>query len=163
MRPFAAGPWICLALVASCDAEEPAPNDCPSAAPTLELGSGAEAFTPLADGDPLAFHLGPQGGYHVFASLRATGLAEGDPTDPFGPESPLVTLEVWVDGARIGASLAQPRLFDAGELVGQRVVLEVPDPPSLEGVAAVLSAEVEDRCGGTAADERSVELMLAIE
>jgi hypothetical protein len=140
--------------VGPCDGDEPA----------VTLGTGTDAFEPLADGAPLSFYLGPQGGYHVFASLRATDLPPGDPLDPFGAGSPVVSLEVSVDDARIGGYAQLPRLFVAGadgvELVGQLLVLEVPDPPSLDGTAATLSTEVRHPCGRVATDARDVVLSL---
>ncbi len=129
----------------------------------LELGTGEATFEPLDDGGPLAFHLGPQGGYHVYGALRTTGLAPGRADDPFGAASPRVTflLEA-ADGTWLGALPSQPRLLegDRGEavLTGQPVVLAVSDVAGLVGSLATFSAGVEDRCGRTAEDEREVVL-----
>jgi hypothetical protein len=43
---------------------------CACDAPSAEIGGGAYAFEPLAPGDPLVMVHGPQGGWHVLASLR---------------------------------------------------------------------------------------------
>ncbi len=40
----------------------------------LQVGTGDFAFVPVAEGDPVAIVLGPQGGYHIFISLRARGI-----------------------------------------------------------------------------------------
>ena len=141
--------------------------ECVTKTPTLELGTGSLAFEALPDGADLGFYLGPQGGYHVFGSLRATGIEPGDPDDPFGPGSPLVSLVLSVDGAQVGALLEQPRLFseegDLLVLLGQRVVIELPDPTVLDGSPAVLSAAIEDSCGRTASDGRAAQLTLVSE
>lgn len=49
--------------------------DAPSA-PSLELGTGLEAFVPIPDeGAELELVHGPQGGWHVHLSLRTRGFA----------------------------------------------------------------------------------------
>ncbi len=49
--------------------------DAPSG-PSLELGTGLEAFVPIPDeGAELELVHGPQGGWHVHLSLRARGIA----------------------------------------------------------------------------------------
>lgn len=50
----------------------------PPCAPALELGSGAREWQPVDDGDTLYLYWGPQGGYHLYLSVRARGL---DPSD----------------------------------------------------------------------------------
>ena len=140
-------------------------DPCGGDEPAIVLGTGTEVFEPLDAGAPIPFYLGPQGGYHVFVSLRGTELPTGDPADPFGPSSPVVTLGVTVDDVVIGGYTQLPRLFVAGsdgpELLGQLVVLGVPDPPSLDGLPATLSAEVRHPCGAVATDTRDVVLTLS--
>jgi hypothetical protein len=80
---------LVLVLVAGCAAPpspEPDGGACPLA---LVVGTtdDAFAFQSLRDGDELKMHLGPQGGYHVYASVRATGLSRQG------------TLSIEVDGA----------------------------------------------------------------
>jgi len=60
------------ALLAGCGPAPPV--DCGDGPPTLDLGAGARAFLPFADGDPVFVLCGPQGGRHVLLRLRATGL-----------------------------------------------------------------------------------------
>lgn len=43
--------------------------------PTLEIGTGVEAFEALMDGQDLRMQAGLQGGCHVWVSLRTDGLA----------------------------------------------------------------------------------------
>lgn len=52
------------------------PPECrPAAEPTLLVGSGVDAFTPLTDPPELLLVYGPQGGVHFDISLRGTGLS----------------------------------------------------------------------------------------
>lgn len=41
---------------------------------TVELGTGYTEFVPLAAGDTVVIHEGPQGGYHLFGAVRGTGF-----------------------------------------------------------------------------------------
>src|SRR5690606_27155535 len=54
---------------------------CPEGGPTepdpslrLEVGTGQQHFTPLAEGETLFLRQGCQGSQHIFVSLRAWGL-----------------------------------------------------------------------------------------
>jgi hypothetical protein len=42
-------------------------------APAVEIGTGEDIFVDLADGAPLMMVHGPQGGWHMLASVRVTG------------------------------------------------------------------------------------------
>lgn len=44
---------------------------------SLELGTGTARFMPVEDGDELPMIKGAQGGWHVWVSVRATGLSTG--------------------------------------------------------------------------------------
>lgn len=154
----------------SADRPPPGPEPtepCPETLPpvTVLVGTGDTAYGALAEGDPLLFHLGPQGGYHVFGALLATGIDPGDPTDPYGPASPVVAFSLRVDGDVVAEVSGLPRAFDevadGFEVAGQLVVFDVADPPSLDGAAATFSGGVEDRCGQTAQAEVGVVLDLA--
>lgn len=76
-------PWLLAlgcATPESDSGEDSAPNlpngelapGCGEAAATVEVGTGEDTFTPLADGDPLTMVHGPQGGWHLLASARVT-------------------------------------------------------------------------------------------
>jgi hypothetical protein len=49
--------------------------------PALELGTGNLDFLSLQDGDMIGAHYGPQGGYHVYGSIHATGVYPGSPQE----------------------------------------------------------------------------------
>lgn len=59
-----------VAFVAGGCANDAAPKE-----GTLELGSGESEFAPIEDGAHVDLVRGAQGGYHVWLSMRATGLA----------------------------------------------------------------------------------------
>jgi hypothetical protein len=56
--------------------------------PALEIGTGWQSFTPM--GYLTYFERGSQGGYHVYASVRASGLFSG-PTTLVGKKTPYLT------------------------------------------------------------------------
>ncbi len=41
-------------------------------------GDGSDVFTPLVEGGTIFVYAGPQGGFHVFLSVRVTGLDPGE-------------------------------------------------------------------------------------
>lgn len=43
-----------------------------------EVGTGIDRFVPIEPGDEVMLIAGPQGGYHVFTSVRLRGVALGD-------------------------------------------------------------------------------------
>ncbi len=70
-------PWIArigylaFALSGGCGSAESA---CPAVTPTVTLGTGDEAFVPLANGDDLALEADSQGGCHLPLSFSMQGL-----------------------------------------------------------------------------------------
>lgn len=148
-------PWL-LALLAC------APDDACAEAerfePTLELGQGVEAFEELPDGASLVAASGPQGGHHLWASLRAEGLAVGTKR-VVGDDEPAPSAEISLtggDGAVWGEGLRQNRPWQGdaqqSETIGIQVFL-VRGWPSEE---LVLEAVVEDGCGTEVSDRRTV-------
>ena len=133
---------------------------CEAETASLEVGTGEDIFVPLESGDPLPFYLGPQGGFHVFASLRASGIYEGE--DRFDEDNPLVSISIETATEAVAAA-AQPIQFLGGELLGQLVVLAHPNPPSLEGGTVTYRASVEDACGLNAEDTVTAVLAFATE
>lgn len=150
--------------VPSGDTAVPATDACTQPA-TAEIGTGQNAYEPLLDGQELPFYLGPQGGHHVFVSVRATGLYGGK--DVLDVESPWLTLDLVSGGTTVASLPAQPRqLQDEGdhlELVGQALVFDVPDAPAYDGAAADLSWSLEDRCGRRFEGTVGVQLVYATE
>ncbi len=65
------GVLLCLVLCA-CGDPLPPPEL------TLELGTGESMFEPLTDEQEVPLVAGPQGGHHVWLSLRVGGLSQGE-------------------------------------------------------------------------------------
>jgi hypothetical protein len=67
------------ALAAGCSATAPHEPPAPTTTQKLVLGSNASgSFQPYADGDEVKLVEGAQGGFHVWLSYRASGVAAGE-------------------------------------------------------------------------------------
>jgi len=119
--------------------------------PTLEVGTGVDAFTPLHDGDDLPLVAGPQGGHHVWGALRATDVDPGDPYDFAARDNPLLSMTLQRDGDILGGFRNLPRgLFptDDGAFIrtGETVILGM-DPSVADGLDVDLVMELLDARG----------------
>lgn len=129
---------------------------------SIDVGTGEAAFVGLEDGDELPFYAGPQGGHHVFVSIRAVDLVPGtgSMTDP---DDPVVSVSLVASDNDLSTFEARRRVFadhdGSFELVGQLVVLSHPTPPALDSHPATLTATVQDRCGNTATEDLGVVLL----
>ena len=142
-----------MACVVSTSCEAELPEECegllmvPS---SLAIGTGSGMYEPI--GMTTLFEQGPQGGWHVYASLRATGLFGGTP-GVFDETLPLVTYKLNAeDGSLTGGFESQPRAMkstgnDETELVGEFAVLGIDDPSLAEGIEVTITAKVRDVCG----------------
>lgn len=162
---------ILLALLAGCpggDHNGPPEDACALAAmevPTATLGTGSTLFAGLADGDDVEIHQGAQGGFHVWGSVRVTGLYAGDSDHPGEPENPELVFQVTDQGgALVGdtGSLRRPlkvRRDGQVELVGEIVPLMIGSVDDLAFQQATITVSVVDFCGTTVMDTRSVRLI----
>lgn len=142
--------WL-IALLA-CEPEE---DPCVAAAafdPSLTVSEGMGPFRALSDGDALASESGPQGGEHVWVSLRTTGLDPGAYAlvgdDRPGPKA-LVGLYDDLGAEQGFGSIARvPWEGDAAqaETTDLQVFLSYEWP---RGGEVELVAEAEDACGTT--------------
>jgi len=128
-------------------------------APTCDIGSGSAAYEQLAEGGPIEVVRGPQGGYHVFGSLRVGGLSTGEGLDLSDPGNPSVTFSVDGVSGLLGGYTGLQRVFTpAGdglaELFGEVLILDIDSPEQIVGTEAILRAEVTDSCGTTVSAER---------
>ncbi len=147
---------LLLIALAGCAAEG---TDLP---PEVILGTGLEAWVPLADGDDVGIVQGPQGGYHVFGSVRATGLDPGNPLDLYAECNPTTEFRAYRGDVRVdlGASTYRQGL-DPGpepyhEMIGRLIILDIASPAELDGVALRLEVTITDHDGLTASDQRMV-------
>ena len=151
--------WAALGAIAALLAGCPPP--CPEPPVSLEIGTGEAAFEPIAA--PLPVVNGPQGGWHVFGSLRGTGLWSGGDEPLFDGTAPTVTFGVVAEAFVAGyEDLARPLIdtADGVELAGELLVWDVDEPSALDGLAATLSATVIDACGVEAAATATATLVV---
>lgn len=124
-------------------------------APTVALGTGPDAFTPLADSDIVEVWAGDQGGYHIFMGARTRFLKQ----------TSVLTLSAQVPalGATIGPFSAV-RVFPddpvAGHCETYGVIFRIDSQQlgigELLGQPIELTASVQDADGTTAQDTKSV-------
>jgi hypothetical protein len=157
---------MALMVLCGCPGRDDQDTDCPALDTTVELGTGIDTFIPLNDGDSLRYERGPQGGYHVYGSLRATGVDVGDPNYPFELTNPHIWFNVEQDGVEIALLVDQPRallpLDDAGHygVLGELVIFSAADPTALNGTTARFTGKLTDRCGRGGEEAREVTLSL---
>ncbi|MEQ9073508.1 MAG: hypothetical protein RLP09_06585 [Sandaracinaceae bacterium] len=118
------------------------------------VGTGVEEFIPIEPGDELALIAGPQGGYHVFSSVRVRGFIPP-------PVRIAVTLRRADDDRYLGPTLTvgESTLREASD--GWReafgLLSLVNDPSDARGQEVVLRSVVSDASGALLhADERRV-------
>ena len=124
---------------------------------SLEIGTGLEAYEALPNEAPtLEIVHGPQGGYHVYLSMRVTGLE---------PDA-LLWRVVRTRDAYVFANLelsARPGTFrpndGALERVGDWVVLTVNSPADVTMDELRVEARVTSRAGVTASAMRVVRIV----
>ncbi len=125
-------------------------SGCAEVEPTLELGTGDRGFEPIEDGQDLPMIEGAQGGWHLWISLRTTGL---DPSD-----------------ARVAMAVApleagrprQERILEVDlqphegyhRLIGVPMVMSLPE--CFQNRVVLVEVTVTDRGGRTESDERVV-------
>jgi len=128
---------------------EPVPTE-------ARLGTGTEEFVPVEDGDEITIVFGPQGGYHLDGSMRASGIVAGDPDDLTDPDNPITAFRVWDEtGDPIsGLEGANEILYQEGleptdepgvyEMVGRRIFLDIPSDDAIVGTMIDIEVEVHD-------------------
>jgi hypothetical protein len=124
---------------------------CIEGTPEITVGTGAENYAPLNDGDEVQIARGLQGGTHIWGAVRASrGL------DP-------VQLELKFSVLKNGVELSgEPSVFhlnlighgEFNEVAGLRGI--VPDPQAVAGQELVLKIVATDNGGRTAEHQRKV-------
>ncbi|NOY91707.1 MAG: hypothetical protein GXP55_10950 [Deltaproteobacteria bacterium] len=143
------------------DACEAAATETPSAT----LGMGSTIYAPLSDGDDVDINQGAQGGFHVWGTVRVTGLYPGVRDRRMDPSNPDVVFQVaTMDGTIVGdtGSIVRPlkvRSDGQVELVGEIVPLMIGSTDDLAFQTVTLSVSITDFCGTTVMDSRSVRLV----
>ena len=157
-------------LFAGCpqDSNNPPADACEQAAleaPSANLGTGSTLFAALDDGDDLEVHQGAQGGFHVWGSVRTTGLYPGNQADYRDHANPLVRFQVALpDGTIVADTGDQRRPLNPNstgefDLVGQVVRLPNDSVSALANQQVSLSVSITDGCATTVMDSRNVRLI----
>lgn len=137
--------------------------DAGDATPTIELGTGETAFAPLTDGQDLEYIRGPQNGFHVFGSVRVTGVDPGNRGDLRDPRNPTTEFRVFRGMDRIDLMASRymqgldPAMGAEGhEMVGRLVILDNDEVATLEGETVRIEVTVTSADGASLSDERTV-------
>ena len=145
---------MCAFAAAACAASDPAEL-------AVELGQGRAGWQPLEEGAELQLHLGPQGGQHMFAGARISGLWPGERRD--GTDDPRVGFrvvdaagEVWSAALRPVRRPFVPCAAGGFELDGGSTVYMIDGATALDGREVELEVSVEDAFGAAASDSRLV-------
>ncbi len=87
--------FLVIPLVAGCEQRD----WCTEAAayePTLAIGTGIDAYSPLTEGDVVELGWGPQGGQHIWSGVKVTGIVPGVESRR-GPVAPTIVYTLWGD------------------------------------------------------------------
>jgi len=134
---------------------------CTSTPATVEVGTGAKAFEPLADGADVTMVHGPQGGWHVLARARVANtldvVAIASPIDALAYDSEVswnrYVVKLQPEAACTGAYAGMYGYLDVQRIAAGD--LDTP-PELLAGTDLLLTLVVEDTDGRTATDTRTV-------
>ena len=128
-----------------------------------QLGTGVSLFEALNEGDTVYIVHGPQGGFHVFGSVRVKGIEPGDRMDLGSAKNPSTDFQVFRDAERIDAGVAS---FTLGldpvpgtnfyEIIGRFVILNISSQAELDGLSIRVSVTVKDVNGQSAHDEKTL-------
>lgn len=132
--------------------------------PRVELGTGELDFEALTPGQEIEVIRGPQGGYHLLASVRTQNLDPGDPTNLAASNNPEVKFRVAWNGDDITLTGSYRQGLDAYEsdggwthqMVGRLCILDIPDDDVLADQSIHFSVELSDSTGLVISDEREL-------
>ncbi|MCB9793733.1 MAG: hypothetical protein H6741_13525 [Alphaproteobacteria bacterium] len=133
--------------------------------PALELGTGEIEWAPLVDGQELNVIQGPQGGFHVLASVRVGGVEAGDGDDLGSPLNPTVVFAALHGGEDITLTGEYTQGLDeivgdapgySHELIGRFLILDIEADDVLDGEDLEMQVTFTDVNGLTLSDSRTV-------
>ncbi|MCX5747781.1 MAG: hypothetical protein NT062_35395 [Proteobacteria bacterium] len=146
---------VVLVLLAACGSD---PQPAPASITRIELGTGVDAFAPLAPtGAQLELQHGPQGGWHVWVAARIWS------DEPAGPDGIVLVYDASSPTKPMGKTslaLTNARLLredDHWLRLGDLVILDVTGPADVVGMTLELTATVD-----TVSDGRSAMVIDAI-
>ena len=144
--------------------------------PSVQVGMGESRFVSIDDGDLVPFHYGPQGGQHVYGSIRTQGFAPGFALVFGGVRDGVdINYSLYASDTEIGwgggEGIALSGTAEDGESFGSLVFVEFEelflDEQGKDAdwedfdyyeteTPAILEVEITDGCGTTASDSREV-------
>jgi hypothetical protein len=137
------------ALMPDGDAGVVTTQDAGPGQPLLELGTGTQSFLPLTDGQAVTIIAGPQGGFHVWASVRTR--------PPLDPMLIKLTVKVKLAGTEISSTEYKVNLVKNGPYSEWYAMTAlVDDPAQVRGKSTVIELIATDSAGRTATDSRTV-------
>ncbi len=143
----------CLLIATACAPLPELDDTCFETDASVELGTGWQGFEALDETDTIDVVHGPQGGYHVYYSVRPDAMA------PIADLSIEVTdletnrlLTVGVDPVRLAETEGRCTL----EAVGLLAILDIDDSADIEGHAGLIDIEIIDEEGRFATDSVTV-------
>ena len=119
------------------DPTMPTGTDGVSGEPWVELGTGTTSFKSLADGDTIAIVHGPQGGWHLDATLWFGGFGPAGVTLGYEALNANAERVSFVTEAMLFASNVLPN-DDGWHRVGDRVVLDIAGPHEVDGQELII-------------------------
>jgi hypothetical protein len=155
---------LSLALAGCGGATTPAPMETPGAT-AIVIGTGVDSFTPFVDGQMAQVIHGPQGGYHVITAVLAHGIWPGTADAPTAPDDPTTTLRAFrasgaefeITGELLNVFHSPYQAMGDGAWLGDRFLrFMIQSPTEIAGERLLLRAEVVDRDGKMASDEKHV-------
>lgn len=139
--------WVTVLLVAgvaACGGSAASTPDAGTVGIELEIGGGEFQFVPYQEGGPIQVVCGPQGGQHIWVSLRGRGF------DPSRVDV-VVGIELIETGSRVcGQQLQQvPMLPNGDRLEYTGIICFVPDPELIRGRSIRITAQLTDAASRT--------------
>ena len=151
MGSFACGPGA--ARGGDADLPDDPHHQNPAPVADLDVGTGVSGFDALADGQQVEIIFGPQGGYHVWAALRASKTA-------VAPDRAEVHVKLLLDGTQLSDNAYRLNLVDTGDFYEWYALQAlVPDPAAVEGKTVIVRVELTDARGASFSAEHSVQLL----
>jgi hypothetical protein len=155
---------IALCLVAGCGGATMTPTMEAPGMPALALVDPM-TLQPIVDGASGQVIHGPQGGYHILVTLLAHGIWPGTVGVIGSPDDPTTTLRAFrADGSELTLTTDNVDTFHvayqptpdgtAVELTDRQLRLAITNPASIANEKLLLHADVLDRDGRTASDEK---------
>jgi len=152
---------LALGALAACG------EDPPKGPATIEIGTGALDFEPLAEGQELGIIAGPQGGYHFIINARIHDLLPGNPSTPGELGNPQTRFAIYLeDGTEVEAPVSPYRLGYREDVDGWSVlpsgrILQLDQDrvvqdnliPNIYGQDVRLEVKIRDARGDESSDE----------